>query len=523
MDFLEVMDGGGKRRRIQLDRPRLLIGREPTCDIHLAHPGVSRRHAQLQRTEQGRWLLQDLRSRNHVYVDNKPVQQIVLEPRKPFRIAEYWLMLKVVTSETEPEPTPVVLDDTTDHGSMQEPGWLEQLQVFQRNLFLQQEPEAVLERLAREFRRIVQPQLLAIGLLRPQGFSWELVLRDENAPGLHYDMEEVDRRVSNLDSSTIQTWTITPQTEETPFPSPPLCLLFPMKGRAGITGYVYLVQPVISPVPRPMLRYLSLLATMAGLVWDNLNLGSLRAAQVEMEKELNQARQIQTDLFPPTFEIDTRLDVYAVNLPSAHVSGDYYDVIRTGPHSVAFVIADAMGHGMPAALLMANLRSALRMGLALGLPWNEVFHGLDKIISHARGDMFVTGVVGHLDLHGRALQLVSAGHPLPSVLVDGKPLPIPEKCQTRPWGLDVEMPWEVGRLSLKGNSFSILCYTDGITDAAVRSQRKFGAQRVADYHQQHHQLSAEDICQGLLSEVAVQPGGASLGDDQTVLVIRSAS
>src|SRR5260370_10355979 len=93
MEYLEVVDGQGKRRRIPLDRPRVLIGREPSCDLHLPHPGVSRRHAQLQRTDQGRWLLQDLNSRNHIYVDNRPVQQVVLEPRKPFRIADYWLML----------------------------------------------------------------------------------------------------------------------------------------------------------------------------------------------------------------------------------------------------------------------------------------------------------------------------------------------------------------------------------------------------------------------------------------------
>ena len=57
MDYLEVVDGAGRRRRVELDRARLLIGREPSCDICLPHPGVSRRHAQLQATEQGRWLL----------------------------------------------------------------------------------------------------------------------------------------------------------------------------------------------------------------------------------------------------------------------------------------------------------------------------------------------------------------------------------------------------------------------------------------------------------------------------------
>src|SRR5689334_22288533 len=97
MAFLEVMDGQGRKRVSELNRPRLLVGREPNCDVHLPHPGVSRRHAQLQLTEQGRWLLQDLKGRNHVYVDSRPVQQIVLEPRKPFRIAEYWLVIHEVT------------------------------------------------------------------------------------------------------------------------------------------------------------------------------------------------------------------------------------------------------------------------------------------------------------------------------------------------------------------------------------------------------------------------------------------
>src|SRR5262245_22721765 len=168
--YLEVVDGQGRRRQIQLDRPRVLIGREPTCDIQLAHPGVSRRHAQLQRTDQGRWLLQDLHSRNHVFVDNKPVQQVVLEPRKPFRIAEYWLMLHETPPPPEPDAGVLVLDDTTESTSEQDPGWLEQLQVFQRVLLRLDDPRSVLERLAREYRRILQPQLVAIGLARPDGW-----------------------------------------------------------------------------------------------------------------------------------------------------------------------------------------------------------------------------------------------------------------------------------------------------------------------------------------------------------------
>src|SRR5205809_3996182 len=116
--FLEVVDGQGRRQQVELDRPRLLIGREPTCDIHLPHPGVSRRHAQLQCTDQGRWLLQDLSSRNHIYLDNRQVQQIVLEPRKPFRIAEYWLALRDSGSvRDEVESVPDHLEQSNETAS----------------------------------------------------------------------------------------------------------------------------------------------------------------------------------------------------------------------------------------------------------------------------------------------------------------------------------------------------------------------------------------------------------------------
>src|SRR5579863_3241768 len=124
MTLLEVVDGQGRRRQVPLDRPRLLIGREPSCDIHLPHPGVSRRHAQLQHTEEGRWLLQDLNSRNHVYVENRPIQQIVLDVRTSFRIAEYVLSLVDASAPVEPGPSE---DETAQPGLGLEVAWLEQL------------------------------------------------------------------------------------------------------------------------------------------------------------------------------------------------------------------------------------------------------------------------------------------------------------------------------------------------------------------------------------------------------------
>src|SRR5205823_383324 len=147
------------------------------------------------------------------------------------------------------------------------------------------------------------------------------------------------------------------------------CLLIPLRGRHAMLGHAYLSGPLKDPLPAAAQRYLILACSYAALAWENLQLARIRKTHLDFEKELEHARQIQIDLFPSDFEIDPRLDAFGVNLPSARVSGDYYDLIRTGDDTIAFVIADAMGHGLPAALLMAAVRAGLRMGLTLDLPW----------------------------------------------------------------------------------------------------------------------------------------------------------
>lgn len=519
MDYLEVIDAHGRRRTIPLARPHLIIGREPTCDIHLPHPAVSRRHAQLQSTEQGRWLLQDLNSRNHVYLNNRRVQQIALEPGKQVRIAEYRLILQGTPAPFAPEPAGESQEETRDSWSALDRSWLVRLQTFQSGLLRLEEPHLVLERLASEIATIVHPQVLAIGLNQNGQFNWELVQNESESPTGN-PLAEVNQRLTE-EGSSIQVWDLHGPPRTSSAAESTLCLLFPMKGRCGNIGRVYLQRPCFSPLPEAIHHYLTLLAALAGLVWDNLQLAAGRIAQIEFEHELSRARQIQVELFPASFDVDPRLDVYGVNLPSAKVSGDLYDLIRIGPDTIAFVIADAMGHGMPAALLMAGVHAALHMGLSLGLSWKTVFTRLDAIITQSRVNAFVSGIVGQIDLAARQLHLVSAGHPTPSILVDGQPLPIPEPCQTRPWGLAFDVPWEVGQLSL-GASWSILCYTDGILDAGVRTQRVIGGKRLAAYHQANLHLCAEDLCQGLLNEVGTLQGDTSLADDQTLLVLRSA-
>lgn len=521
MEYLEIIDAAGRRKHVKLDHARYLIGREASCDICLPHPNVSRRHAQLQRNDQGGWLLQDLNSLNHIYYVDDPVQQVVLEPGKQVRISEYRILLHEAAGQQELAALPPS-DDSAPSWPGLEPGWLEQLQQFQRALLRLDDAKAVLSHLADQFQRVARPVTVAVGLNTADGYIWPII-HGPQVNGFGESLQIAGAKASSTESD-IQCWVDGYEQEQTPNPASPYCILFPMKGRSGTIGHVYVHRPKLLPMPPALQRYLSLYANYAGLLWENLQVIALRSAQKRMEAELHQARQIQIELFPPTFEVDPRLSAFAVNLPSVHVSGDYYDLVRTGEDTIAFVIADAMGHGMPAALMMASVRATLRMGLVLGLPWDALFRGVDNIIAQARVASFVTGLVGQVDLAERELQLVIAGHHPPSILLGGKPVAVPKNCQTRPWGLDFESEWQVGRVALGDGDWSVLCYTDGVIDAVVRPQHQtFGKARVETFHQDNHWLSAEDLCEGLLSSVASSQQATSLADDQTVLVLRSAT
>ena len=93
------------------------------------------------------------------------------------------------------------------------------------------------------------------------------------------------------------------------------------------------------------------------------------------------------------------------------MGGDFYDVIELGPDEIYFAVGDVSGKGMPAALLMAQALSILRLILKPGISpvaamarWNAMLSG------HTIRGMFITAMLGRLSLATREIELCSAGH-----------------------------------------------------------------------------------------------------------------
>lgn len=147
---------------------------------------------------------------------------------------------------------------------------------------------------------------------------------------------------------------------------------------------------------------------------------NLKAAQEQiiekktLERELEQAREIQESMLPTLLPRLAGFEVGARMLPARMVGGDFFDVIRLGQDRLGIVIGDVSGKSVPAALFMALTRSLLRAEALPSRPPEDV---LQRVNHHLLGmnakGLFVTILYGILHRETHEFEYVRAGHEVP--------------------------------------------------------------------------------------------------------------
>lgn len=142
-----------------------------------------------------------------------------------------------------------------------------------------------------------------------------------------------------------------------------------------------------------------------------------------LDEELRLAARIQQDFLPKSLPQIGDVHFHTLFRPAGYVSGDLYDVMRLDERHIAFYLADAVGHGMPAALLTMFLKHSLVTkevgpdGYRL-LPPSEAMRRLNEsfvsqALTHAS---FATALYGMIDVRTHQVTLARAGHPVPLIL-----------------------------------------------------------------------------------------------------------
>jgi len=242
---------------------------------------------------------------------------------------------------------------------------------------------------------------------------------------------------------------------------------------------------------------------------------------IAINSELEMARKIQLAILPHATPKITGLEIAARFVPMGSVAGDFYDFILIDEKHVGILIADASGHGLPAALIASMLQMALAAQLAHASKPGHVLAGLNQALCGKFTTHFVTAAYIFLDLELRTMRYAGAGHP-PILLwrtSTRNTAEIEENGMVL--GLFPDASYGETEMAMEPGDRVVL-YTDGILEASNPSEELYGADRFKRFLEVNSSLEADDFSDALLDELSRWSGqsrGQGQKDDITFLAI----
>jgi PAS domain S-box-containing protein len=237
------------------------------------------------------------------------------------------------------------------------------------------------------------------------------------------------------------------------------------------------------------------------------------------EREQRTSHTLQGSLLPSTLPAPLGVSMAVRYLPAtrgAEVGGDFYDAVLLRPDSLAVVVGDVAGHDVTAAATMGQLRAAYRALIRRADGPADMVRLLQDSWDDLGTERIATATFGEIDTRTGRVQLASAGHPPPCIVVDGQasflpvessvPLGMPVGVQ----GVDVER-WD-GLLPVGA---ALVLYTDGLVEERSRDISE-GLAALLEAAQTAGTNDPEILADRLLAELV----GDSRGDDVALLVLR---
>lgn len=245
------------------------------------------------------------------------------------------------------------------------------------------------------------------------------------------------------------------------------------------------------------------------------------ASKERIESELSIAREIQMGMIPkifPPFPDRKDVDLHAILHPAKEVGGDLYDFFIDENH-LYFMIGDVSGKGVPASLFMAITRSLFRtLSQKEHSPAKIVTEMNNSIADNNESSMFVTLIVGILNLQDGKLKLCNAGHNPPILIRPNGNVNFLEFKTHLFAGVIENFEYTEEEIVLEKGS-KLFLYTDGVTEAENIDKELFGEEQLVNILSANTSLDVRTTVESVVSSVANHVREAEPSDDLTILLI----
>ena len=301
-------------------------------------------------------------------------------------------------------------------------------------------------------------------------------------------------------------------------------LLLPLAVKDKLLGFVSMGRKRSEePYSENDLRLLQSVALQTGLAMENSQLAAAITEAVAQRERLNReveiAHEMQAMLFPQNLPVIAGLDYYGYCRPARGVRGDSYDFMVLDSGVIAISIGDVSGKGIPAALLMASLQSALR-GQAMSIPPDlcVMIGNLNRLIfDSSPSNRYATLFYSQYDPATRMLTYVNGGHCPPMVLRGDSTLRLEDGGPVV--GQFRAARFVQGRFQLeRGDVF--VGFTDGISEAMNAADEEWGEEALGLFLQTCRADPAREMIPKIVSAADAFAGGFPQHDDMTLIVVR---
>ncbi|MBX9679576.1 MAG: SpoIIE family protein phosphatase [Gemmataceae bacterium] len=492
MAVVTVLKGANSGSTHELVGERIVVGRNETCGIQINVAAVSREHAVIKKI-QGKYYIEDLKSRNGTWVNNNEVKsRLQLKNNDQIKICDTVLVFADGVAHVEDEGED---DSSTVEASINQSS---------REAIETQPAEklAMLLDISSELSQTFDlPQLLpkivdSLFAVFRQADRAFIILSEDNkliprvAKTRRPDDEqpkfsrkivtkciETGQSLLSADAMNDGKFDVSQSIADYRIRSM-MCVPLISRSAGQAFGVIQLdTQDRFKKFQEPDLKLLLSVAGQAAVALENARMHETIVARAGLERDLKIATQVQKSFLPKRMPQIPGYEFHAHYESAQEVGGDYYDFIPLINNRLGVMCGDVAGKGVPAALLMAKVSSEARYCALTEPSWTDVVGKLNEAMQEAGMlDRFVTLGACLLDTTTNKVTCVNAGHMPPLIYRKSKGTieeAISRDIAGLPLGIAEGIPYESADFDLQPGDVTLIV-TDGVTEAQNKLEKEFG-------------------------------------------------